>query len=118
MANKTRGEVDFVLDGETFAVRPSFKVVSEIEAAIGGILPFLNRIQRNDYRITEIIAIMQICLRGQPDAPKFKEVPDLVMSAEEGPISFIGPIAELLTNAITGGEKPKADDDEGNAKAA
>lgn len=117
MANKFRGEVEFTLDGETYAVRPSFKIVSEIEGAIGGILPFMNRIQRGDYRLTEIVTLVQIVLRGQPDAPKFRDIPDLVMGADEGPIAFLGPIAELLTNAITGGEKPKADD-EGNGPAA
>lgn len=114
MANKHRGEVEFTLAGETYTVRPSFKIISEIEGAVGGVMPFLGRLRAGTWTVTELVAIMQAVLRSQPNAPKPRDIPDLVFEAEDGPVSFVGPIAELLSNAITGGQK----EPEGNGTKA
>lgn len=105
MANKSRGEVEFTLDGETYNVRPSFKVISEIESAVGGVMSFLGRLRTGNWTVSEVVSIMQAVLRSQSGAPKTQDIPELVFDAEDGPVGFIGPIAELLSNAITGGQK-------------
>ena len=115
-ANKARGEVDLTLGGDTYTIRPSFDRIANIEGQVGGILPFLERLQTNRWTVTELVTVVQCMMRGQSDGPKPKEVPDLMLQAEDGVISFVGPVAEFLTNCVTGGRKePK---DEGNGKVA
>lgn len=112
MANKARGEVEFVVGGETYTARPTFQAVAQLEDTIGGVMPFIRRLQAGDFKTTEIVVAVSIALAsGKPK--KMAELQPAIF--EDGPIKFIGPLAEYLSGIITRGEEEGAD--AGNATA-
>jgi hypothetical protein len=112
MANKARGEVDFILAGQTLTVRPTFTVLAEVESAIGGVLPFMRRLRAAEWKITEVVLALRCILKTAPGAPSAKDIPDLII--DTGVAGFLEPLVEFLGGGIAGGQKSA----EGNGEAA
>lgn len=106
MANKFRKEVEFTLDRQKFAVRPTLAKISRIESEFGATLLLLRKLAASELAIGEVNRLMVIILNGEQGAPLAKDIPELVF--QDGAYSFLGPIAEFLGNAITTEDTPAA----------
>lgn len=112
--NKARGEVGIELGGRTYVMAPTFATIAAIEGRFGGVLKLLREFASSEWSITTLVGVVQVALDGQRKDIRPKEVADLVMKQ---PLEYTGPVVELLTNALTGGQ-PVEERAAGNAEAA
>ncbi len=85
MANKVRGEIEVRLDGKTWAMRPAFQALAEIEGVTG----------------LGIAAVMAAGIRaGHDDAPDYESVKQAIVG--EGFNKFAVVASEFLAGALAG----------------
>jgi hypothetical protein len=113
--NKFRKEAELVLNGHTYECRPTMDKIARIESRFGAALPLLRRIGEGNATQAEIVAIVQIMVRGLSNAPKDPDVGPLVF--EQGVISVSGNIVDFLVNGITSDTTTKQDEEEREADA-
>lgn len=73
MANKKRGEVDLVLQGETYTLRPTFQALEEIESSMGmGLIEIGSNFTQQAFRMTDVVKILHPIMRhhDNPDTGK------------------------------------------------
>jgi hypothetical protein len=59
MANEPRGEIDVVLNGETFTLRPTFEALCQIEAALGrGAIEIVERMEQHRFGVRDAATII------------------------------------------------------------
>ena len=110
MANKQRGEVEVVLGGKTWTMRPAFQALCEIEGRTGvGITTLARRCYEGEFGVGPITAVLWAGIRAaHDDAPDYDEVGRLVV--KEGVSRFAAPALAFLLAALIG-------DDAGKKKA-
>lgn len=103
--NKHRGEVEIMLDGKAYVMRPTFEAMAEIEAKTGhGMLYLATRTAEGDIGITEAAMIITAALRAAGEPATVETVGPMIFRT--GLIKVLAPVGEYLTNALTGGEPP------------
>lgn len=116
--NKARGEVEFLIDGQSIHVLPTFEMIARLEGVVGGAMAFARKLHIQEWSVTEVVGAVQAVMRGNSDAPKANTIPDLILNGEGGVMAQIPPLMELLTNAMSGGKKPAPADEKDAAKNA
>lgn len=103
MANKLRNEIDIVLCGRDFTLRPTFECLCEIETRTGkGIIELLQDIMALKFRGKDVSIILWAGMLGfdQSTCPSLNTVGDLV--CKHG-VSKVLPMAtDLLKAALEG----------------
>jgi hypothetical protein len=106
-ANKHRGEVAITLAGKPYVLRPTFQAQCEIEDLTGrGMMALLDRFVRRQFGARDVAAVLYAGMKaGGESGATFEKVGE--MAVEDGLVNFTTAVGDFLTNAITGGEKPK-----------
>jgi hypothetical protein len=112
--NRFRKETELVLNGHTYACRPTLDKLARIESRFGAALPLLRRIGEGNVMQAELATIVQIMMRGLSNAPRDADVGPLIF--EQGVISVSSNIVDFLASGITS-EVAKSDEDEPEAEA-
>ncbi len=102
MANKVRGEIEVRVDGKTWAMRPAFQALAEIEGVTGlGIAAVVKRFTDGQFGIDDVAAVIRAGIRAaHDDAPDFESVKRAIV--EEGFNEFAVVAAEFLAGALAG----------------
>jgi hypothetical protein len=118
VASQTRKEIDAVLDGRTYTVRPTLERVAEIEDRFGSVLSVLRKMQANDIGVGVLCGIFGIMLRGAKDsagvaAPPYFEVVKAAFDAGAY-ATCSGPVSAYLAAAIAADDPATAGATAGN----
>ncbi len=115
--NKLRGEVSIVLDGETYAMAPTFGALCEIESTLDISIPKLaEKFADTDIKIGDIAVIVHAgVLAADPlRCPSVLEIGNAIMDHPGGMTGFVTQesegfpvLATFLINGVTGGREPK-----------
>jgi hypothetical protein len=121
-ANKVRGEIELMLDGTPFVLRPSYQAIEAFQSDTGrGLLDLARRADAGDLTTSEIAAVATRCIQAEGRERKdqnligvnSRKVGELIVSAPGGIVLALRQLAVLLFNASTGGYTPS-----GEVKAA
>jgi hypothetical protein len=115
MANRHRGEVEVVLGGKSYAMRPTFEALAQIQDDTGvGLFGLLLRIR--DQSPTDMVAVVYQGIRYGEDpriSPPSREDVGRAM-VEEGLTKFTDPIVAFIEQALYGWEEKKTRRDGGS----
>lgn len=105
MANRHRGEVSAVLDGQTYRLCLTLGALAEIEGQLGGadILSLALRFESGRISAAEAICIIGAALRGGGNAVSDKAV--AAMRIEGGVAGYLGLVIDLLHAAFGADEQ-------------
>jgi Phage tail tube protein, GTA-gp10 len=108
MANRHRGDVPLELDGRRFTLRLTLGALAELEDALGsGDLNGLGeRLSAGRLSARDIIAILEIALRGGGHDPAPGDVRAMAMTAGLAPV--VAAIATLFTATFGDTSEPEA----------
>jgi len=96
-----RDEVEIVLGGKTYFVRPTFKIISAIEMATNQSSMSLGfKFVQQNGSLTQLVAILFHILRHEKNAPDQEQIAEMVM--EEGMMNLIAPVSQFLTRSLRG----------------
>lgn len=105
MANPHRGEVEIVLGGKTYVLRPTFDSLAAIERATDTrLLPLTRRFMELDFGIVDVAQIIQA---AAVEKPPRDELGRLILEA--GLAEIGGPITRFLAGALNGGREGNAE---------
>ncbi|WP_174801726.1 gene transfer agent family protein [Martelella limonii] len=109
-ANRHRGEVEAVFDGERRILCLTLGALAELETAFAadGLGDLGARLASGRLRARDLIAIIGAGLRGGGNAIDDEEV--AALGIEGGIAAYAGLVGELLTVTFTGGEAPRKAD--------
>lgn len=99
-------EVELVFGGATYRIRPTFKIISQIEAATGRACRSIARslaTKETDVSIYELATILWVLLKDKVDktGPKnVDEIGDILM--DEGSVNIRDPLGTFFIDAIRG----------------
>lgn len=101
MSDSPRQEIKFTFGGRAFSVRPTFAVLSAIEASLAQPSRQLGvKVLRLEVSIMEMAAIMAGLLSEQPNPPDAKACGEII--TEDGYDDLIAPVGDFLTRALKG----------------
>ena len=107
MANKARGEVTIELGGKSYALRPEFGVVAEIEDTLKeNLFKIGQRLEQVDFTATALLETIAAFLEASGHDVK----PDAIKAAiaEQGALAVIAILTGFCRNyAFGGGQKKK-----------
>ena len=104
MANPHRGEVALTLGGRSFALRPTFAAIAEIETRCGqGLVALARRLTAGDIRVSDFAVIITAGLKAAGEPARYDKVGELVL--EEGVGALAPAVGEFLRQAIAGGRE-------------
>lgn len=107
-ANPHRGEVEVVLSGRPFLMRPNYAAIVEFETVTGfGAVELFNRIHEGRYTHRDIVAIVAAGVKAIDPRATDKKVGEMLV--DTGVLNVIPAVAMFLENALTGGAKPGKD---------
>lgn len=114
MTNPHRGEVEIVLAGKSYTMRPTFQALAEIEHLAGaGMVALANRFIAKQYGVRDAAAIIFPAIKATGETgASYERVGELVV--QTGLTNIAPALLQFVVNAISGGETPKP----GEAKAA
>jgi hypothetical protein len=108
MANKARGEMDLILGGERYTMRPSFEAIAEIEDLTGkGLLALAIKLGEGNGTTKEMAAVIYSGLKGAGSKLSFEEVGEKVIRA--GITKLSAPMGEFLRLALQGSDEEESD---------
>ena len=109
-ANRHRGEVEAVFDGERRTLCLTLGALAELETAFAanGLADLGSRLSSGGLKARDLIAIIGAGLRGGGNAIDDEEV--AAMGMEGGVAAYASLVGELLTVTFTGGEASKEAD--------
>ena len=109
-ANRHRGEVEAVFDGERRILCLTLGALAELETAFAaaGLADLGSRLSSGGLKARDLIAIIGAGLRGGGNAIGDEEV--AAMGMEGGVAAYASLVGELLTVTFTGGEASKEAD--------
>ncbi|MEO1989408.1 MAG: gene transfer agent family protein [Martelella sp.] len=109
-ANRHRGEVEAVFDGERRILCLTLGALAELETAFdaAGLADLGSRLSSGGLKARDLIAIIGAGLRGGGNAIDDEEV--AAMGMEGGVAAYASLVGELLTVTFTGGEASKEAD--------
>ncbi|MEO2039913.1 MAG: gene transfer agent family protein [Martelella sp.] len=109
-ANRHRGEVEAVFDGERRILCLTLGALAELETAFAanGLADLGSRLSSGGLKARDLIAIIGAGLRGGGNAIDDEEV--AAMGMEGGVAAYANLVGELLTVTFTGGETSKEAD--------
>ena len=114
MTNPLKGEVNLTIGKETYKARLTVDSIVRIEESIGcGILKLAQRMADADIRISDVVSILTIALRGGGNDIQAKDVHKII--ADAGIVESVSAVANLLTEAISPSDD-SMEDSEGGAK--
>lgn len=102
MANKRRGEVDVVFDGQTYRMCLTLGALAELEAAFGeeDMLALASRFEHGCLKSDDAIRIIGAGLRGAGHDVRDQDVAH--MQCDAGAAGFVVAVAELLQATFGG----------------
>lgn len=104
MANRIRGEVEIVLAGQSYLMRPSFGGLAEIEDKSGlDLLALAIKLGNNKTAIKDLVAVIYGGMKGAGSALSYEEVGELVV--DEGVTKVAKPVAQFLSMALSGAKE-------------
>ena len=111
MANKHRGEVEIELGGKTYAMRPTFQSLCEIEAGTGlGIVALVKRWGGSNFGISDAAVIVTAGMKASgEEGASLQKVGEMIFDA--GLANVAAAVSEFLQTALGGPSQ-------GNAEAA
>ena len=102
MANRHRGEVEVDLGGKTYALRPTFQALAEIEDKTGtNLVTLARRFADGDIGVRDVAVVLWAGM-GE-GAPSLDDVGRLVV--ERGLDTLIGPAAGFVAAVFVGSSK-------------
>lgn len=102
-AKVTQGQVDVVIDGTTYTLRPSLAAAQTLSRAFGGLSPLLDRLRNADLDAYVAVVVQGAGLERR-DA---KAMPEAIWS--HGVQSLMNPCTEFVLILVNGG-RPLDDD--------
>ena len=117
MANKRRGEVDVVFDGQTYRMCLTLGALAELEAAFGDedLLALASRFESGRLKSEDAIRIIGAGLRGAGNDLADADVAG--MRCDVGAAGYVTAVADLL-QATFGAASPVADDQHAKSEVA
>jgi hypothetical protein len=109
--NKFRKETELVLNGHTYACRPTLDKIARIEGRYGAALPLVRRIGEGNVTQGELAVIVSVMLRGVHNAPRDTDIGELIF--EQGVIPVSSNVVDFIASAITSEVTAKPEDEEG-----
>jgi hypothetical protein len=108
-SNPERGDVEIELGGQKFVMRPTFEAMVQMEQATGiGMLDLALRAGGGTLGISETTHIICAGITAATgNRATFDKFGPMVF--KKGIMSTIKPVADLMANALSGGEKPGED---------
>ena len=106
MTNESRGEVDVVLDGKTWTMRPDFQTLRAIEHKAGmSALKLIRVIGEGAASLDHIVTVLELGLKAaNDDAPGFDQIGEMVV--RQGVSDLLPPILVFL-GSVAVGDKAK-----------
>ncbi len=106
MPNKYRGEVEAILDGQSYRLCLTLGALANLEAAFGDedMLALATRFEKGRVSARDCIRIIGCGLRGAGYEISDSDV--AAMQAERGAAGFVDIVARLLSATFGGGEVP------------
>ena len=116
MANRHRGEVEVMLGGARYTLRPTFEALCEIEDRTGlGLVELARRFWEGRFGARQLAVVLWAGIRAAGgDAPDYERIGQLVV--EQGFQDLAGPVARFLAGVI-GGEEDEEEEDTASAPA-
>lgn len=101
--NKQRGEHTIILNGQTYALRPTFAALAAIESRTGvGIIELVNRFISGQHKVGDTVAVIEEGIRAAGgDVPT--NVGELIVGA--GYIRCYGDCVHFLNKAVSDPDK-------------
>lgn len=104
MAESALQDIEFSFAGKDWVVRPEFKTIVSIEAALGQASRSLGlKLLRYEASVTEVAAVVFLVLRDKKGAPGRDEVGEIIMA--DGYEDLLAPLGNLLLRAIRGSKE-------------
>lgn len=125
-ANEVRGEVELMLDGAGYVLRPSYAAIEAFQQDTGrGLLDLTRRANDGDLTTSEIASIATRCIQAQGrelNDPNLigvnaRKVGELIVSSPGGIVLALSVLAVLLFKASTGGYSSSGEPRAAAAKA-
>ncbi len=113
VANDIAGEITIKLGEKEYVLRPAFSALRKLEVLSStGIIALTQRLSAMDIRIADVAAVVWAGILGSKikDPPSYDEIGEMILA--NGMASYIKPVADFLTKAVTAGRV------EGEAKKA
>lgn len=105
MANRLRGEVDIMLDGQSYCLRPTFAAIMEIEDRLGGVVPLAVRAAKGDFGLRDVSVVIWATLNAvDGQAMTLDGVGNAVLA--QGLAAATPAVRVLLTHILGGDEGP------------
>jgi hypothetical protein len=104
--NKFRREIELALNGNTYAVRPTFDKMARLESRFGAAVQLMKRVGDNGATQAELAQIVGVMLRGEPNAPREQDIPRLVF--EQGSATVGSSIVDFIVAGVTPSEASAA----------
>ncbi len=100
MANRWRGEVSLVIDGERHVARLTLGALAELEETFeaGSVLTLAERFESNGFSSRDVVALLGAGLRG--GGSSISDAQLLCAEIEGGPMAAAKAAAELLARAF------------------
>ncbi len=107
MTNESRNEVEVVLDGKTWTLRPTFQRLREIEHKTGmAALALMRAIVQGEASLDHIVIVLEHGLKdANDDPPGFNEIGEWLL--RDGANELVRPIMAFLASVALGGDAKK-----------
>lgn len=103
MVNEARGEIKIKLGDAEHVLRPTYKVLAEIEGKLGGLLGLAKKFSDQEFTLTDVTTIIVACMREiTPENGNINEEEVGQAIIKEGMISLVKPIADFLEMPLFG----------------
>lgn len=101
MVNKARGEIALTIADKTYAIRPTFSLIAELEDQFNSLMDIGQKLESGDWRITDLVRLLHMMLEStDQDTPDLDTIAQAVL--EQGATHFVAPVYEFLTLALIG----------------
>lgn len=111
-ANESRGELELLLGGDTFVLRPSFEAIEAFEKGTGrGLMELTGEALNGKLGLADTATVVCECVRAQGRATNViglagaqkDRIAEMILESDGGFQSVLITVAGMLTLAVTGG---------------
>lgn len=100
MTNPLKGEIDLKLGSKTYKARLTVDAIIQIETAVGfGIIKLAQKMSDGDIRLTDLISVLTMSLRGGANDVNEKDVSKIIQDV--GIVEATRAVAELIAQSLT-----------------
>jgi len=100
MTNPLKGEIDLKLGNESYKARLTIDAIIQIETSVGcGIIKLAQKMSDGDIRLTDLITVLTMSLRGGANDVDEKKVSKIVQQV--GIVEATRAVAELIAKSLS-----------------